>query len=485
MSPFRPGSTRPGPAVLVAVALTGAAGLALVPAGAATAAGPVAPADGAVPAGAPTESAALSAVPAGGALRMVPETRGSGRRQRLVTRVDVVAPDGAQRRLPTLRDTGLDVQPGLAPDGRSFAVVRQDGRIAVVAVRDGRVRLLTPPDLPDLSAARGPNGWSAGAGAETIRWAPSGRSFTVARLLSRGSSGLLPRTVTRSVSCTLRTARCSTAGPGAPADLVPLSRGGLLRLDGPLTWNSDDGSSSTSGFSAAGRRSILKQARRPVVTAASAVGAGGDTRVLRSVISTGRRGVVSFESQAFPGGAGVLVRRTRTRVSPDRPDDGSGLSDEPSLLVSTRTLRPWLVSPAGRVRTFGRSLGVDPIGTLPDGRWIMPVRAVGPARNSEEPEPELAALDARGRVQGLPVGGRPVTPVRLALEAGLPDPFAVGARFDAAVVRGRELVVTLAYSGAGGIVFGPPDRAVVRIALDGSAPARTIDQEDGATYVVR
>jgi hypothetical protein len=415
----------------------------------------------------------------------VPETRGSGRRQRVVSRVDVVAPDGALRRLPTLRETGLDGQPGLAPDGRSFALARRDGRIAVVAVRDGRLRLLTPPDLPDLSAARGRNGWTAANGTETIRWAPSGRSFTVARLLSRSTYGLLPRTVTRSVSCTLRPARCSTAGPEAPADLVPLSRDRLLRLDGPLTWSSDDGSASTSGFSAAGRRSILRQARRPVVTAAGAVDPGGRTRVLRAVVSTGRRGIVSFESQAFPGGAGVLVRRTRTRVGPDRPDEIGGVSDGPSLLVATRTLRPWLVSPTGRVTTFPRSLGVDPIGTLPDGRWIMPVRAVGPARNSDEPEPGLAALDARGRVQALPVGGRPVTPVRLALEAGLPDAFAVGARFEAALVRGQQLVVTLAFSGTGGIFFGPPDRAVVRIPLDGSAPARTLDHEDGATYVVR
>jgi hypothetical protein len=466
--PFRPGSTRPGPTVLVAAALASAAGGAF--ASIAAAAGP-------------------AAVPQGGALRAVPETRGSGPRQRIVTRLDVIAPDGTRRRLATVRRAGLGARPSLAPDGRSFVVAREDGRIVVVSVRDGRTRVLTPPDLPDQPAATvpgqwpiGPGGWTAATGSATIRWA-SNDAFVVGRLLVRDMDGPAPaRATTRAVRCTLRPARCSTAGPSAPADLFPLRGGRLVRLDGPVTGGSDDGNGTHGGFSAAKQRSILEQARRRVaMTAASVVAPGGRQRVLRALTGTGRTGVVSFESQAVAGAAGVLVRRTSTRVGPDR----SAIPDGPAVSVATRILRPWLITPGGRVRTFGRRLGVDPIGTLPDGRWIMPTRDVGAGRGADAPEPELALLDARGRVRGLPVAGRPLTPVRLALEAGLPDSFAVGARFDSVLSRGGDLVVTLSDSGSEGIFFSPPDRAVVRVPLDGSTPARTLDHEAGASYAVR
>jgi hypothetical protein len=409
---------------------------------------------------------------------------------RFVTRLDVVAPDGTRRRLPTLRGAGMGARPSLAPDGRSFAVVREDGRIAVVAVRDGRTRLLTPPGLPARLATPGSprpgadrGGWTAATGSATIRWAASGASFVVGRLLVRETASPSPGApTTRAVVCTLRPARCTTAGRAAPADLIPLGRGRLLRLDGPVTGGSDDGNGTHGGFSAARERSILEQARRLlVVTAASVVQSDGRTRVLHAVTGRGRTGVVSFESEASVSRAGVLVRRTRTRVGPDR----SAFRDGPAVSVSTRALRPWLVTPGGRVRTVGRRLGVDPIGSLPDGGWIMPTRDVGPGRTAEAPEPELAVLDARGRVRGLRVGGRPLTPVRLAVEAGLPDPFAVGARFDSVLVRDGDLVVTLSDSGSGGVVFFPADRAVVRVPLDGSTPARTVDHQAGATYAVR
>ncbi|WP_022929741.1 hypothetical protein [Patulibacter americanus] len=437
----------------------------------------------------PAVAAKPAAVPAGGVLRAVTESRGSGPRQQAVTRLDIIAPDGTRRWLATLPGPGTDAQTGLAPDGRTFASARGDGRIFVVSVRDGRIRLLTPPGLPARPVSPGSNrrhvgrgGWTAETGSTTIRWAPSGSAFVVSRLLVRENASPSPGgATTRAVVCTLRPARCTSAGPAAPAELIPLGRGRLLRLDGPVTRGGDDENGTHSGFGVAEERSILEQARRLVVTAASVVPPRGRLRVLRAVTGRGRTGVVSFASQPSSGPAGVLVRRTRTRVGPVRSEP----SDGPAVSVSTRALRPWLVTPGGRVRTFGRRLGVDPIGSLPDGRWIMPTRDVGPGRTAEAPEPELAVLDARGRVRGLPVGGRPLTPVRLALEAGLPDPFAVGARFDSVLVRGGDLVVTLSDWGSGGIVFAPSDRAVVRVPLDGSAPARTLDHKTGASYAVR
>lgn len=435
-------------------------------------------------------SSALPRAAAGApiAVRLVPETRGRGKAQRLVTRLDAFSADGVRRRVRTIGRGGLFAAPALSPDGRRVAFARPDGRIAVVAVGDGALRTLRPPGLPrprpagDEDVTR----WFVVEGA-AVSWSPDGRVLVAHGLVRRNPERWVSSlSQARTVACVVATGRCTTAGPGAPADLLPLRGDRALRLDGPDATDDRESDATNQLPSTRLERLVLRHRTDPVRTAASlaTTSTGGRrTSVLRSVRSTGRRGIVTFGGRAS-GPAGVLLRRTSVAFRPQTPNEGFPV-DDPGVRIRARVLTPWVVTPTGRLRTLPLRLAVTPIGALADGRWILGSPEARPTRDNATPEPGLTTLDARGRTALLRVGGRPVTPVRLALESGLPDTFAVGAGIVTATPVGDDLLVELQDSGSGGTFFFPADAALVRVPLDGSAPARLIDHEGAASYAVR
>ena len=424
------------------------------------------------------------------AVALVPEFRGRGKARRLVTRVDAFSSDGTRRRVRTVPGGGFVPQPSVSPDRRRVAFALADGRIAVVVLRGGALRRLRPPGLPRPRPADAPSDrsrWTVVDGASTS-WSPDGR-VVVAHALVRREPDRWGSTLveTRSVACVVASGRCTTAGAGAPADLVPLAGGRTLRLDGPSADDDDrDGRSTLQLDTARERRTVLADGRRAVRAAASVVASStgeGRRRVLRALVSTTRDGAVALGAPVA-GPAGVLIRRSSTRLGPPRPQDGFP-TDRRDLEIRSRVLAPWIVSAAGRLRTLPARLGISPIGSLADGRWLVPTAQVGPREGLDTPEPGLATLDRRGRAAPVLVGGRPVTPVRLALDAGLPDTFAAGANLVAAWPAGGDLLVELRDTGYGGGFFFPGDGALVRLPLDGTTPPRIVDHRGGASYDVR
>jgi len=470
--PARASAVAPGPAITTPAALRSVAG---------DAPSPVHPA-------ASTSTAAPGPVLL---VRLVPESRGKGKRQRILTRIDVFSSDGVRRRVRTVGRGGLFTQPALSPDGRRVAFARADGRIAIVGLRDGALRLLRPPGLPaprpaSEEEAGDRSHWAVAENAGTS-WSPDGRTVIAHGLVQREPRRWVSTLgETRSVACTVSTGRCTTAGAGAPADLLPLSGGRTLRLDGPAPSSRSDGTTSYGLDSARQERLALRLGRDPVRTAASVASTPtgvGPRRVLRVVRSSARTGVVAL-GERVTGPAGALIQRRSVRIGPDRSDSGLS-SDDPTVAVTTRTLTPWIVSPAGRLSTLPLRLGAAPIGSLSDGRWLLPTTQVGVSGSFDPPEPGLATLDRRGRVRPFLVGGRAVTPVRLALDAGLPDTFAAGADLVSAWVAGDDLLVGLQDTGYDGAIFFPGDSAIVRLPLDGSTPPRLLDHQGGATYDAR
>ncbi|MEV4420291.1 hypothetical protein AB0L40_09995 [Patulibacter sp. NPDC049589] len=469
--------TRPAPVLAARAAVVASVVLAAFPAAA-----------GASPS-APAAVTRASTTGAPVVVRLVPESRGRGKAQRIVTRIDAFSAGGVRRHVRTVRDGGLVPQPAVSPDRRRVAFARADGRIAIVTLRDGALRLLRPPGLPRPRPERGDvdrSRWAVAPGAG-VSWSPDGR-VVVAHALVQRDPDRWASTLgeVRSVACTVASGRCTTAGRGAPSDLLPLAGGRTLRLDGPSPSDDRDGGSSYQLDGVRQQRLVLARRRDPVRTAASVSASptgSGRLRVLRAIRSDAKAGIVALGSRVS-GPAGVLVRRNATRLGPPRDQEGIP-SSGPAIDLRSRVLAPWLVSPTGHLSTLPLRLAVTPIGTLPDGRWLVPTSEVRASSRFGPPEPGLATLDRRGRVRALLVGGRPVTPVRLALDAGLPDPFAAGAGFLAAWPAGDDLLVALQDSGYGGTVFFLGDSALVRIPLDGRTPPRLVDHEGGASYDAR
>jgi len=106
------------------------------------------------------------------------------------------------------------------------------------------------------------------------------------------------------------------------------------------------------------------------------------------------------------GLAGILLRHA------NEADDGTHSTTSPQP--------PWLVRPDGTVVPLPFELGVSPLTALPDGRWLLPGLDTVWRDDMDEP---LSALDERGTVEPLRVGGRPVTASRVLREAA-PDVLA-------------------------------------------------------------
>lgn len=462
-------------------ALGGAVGLALL------LAAPV-PARAADPAAHPDPGVTADGTAPPVAVRLVAGSRGPAQRGRRVTHVDVLAADGTRRRVRSVGPGALEASPALDPAGRRVAFALQDGRIAVVDLADGALRVLRPPGLPREPAGSGDlSRWTVVAGAD-LAWTTDGRRVLARGITSRLREGRWASALAeyRSVACVVASRRCTTAGAGAASDLLPLPGGRLLRLDGPNGTGRGSERATYGLQSLRQQRSILRTRDRPVRTSAALDpgAAGGRTaRVLRTVLGSGATGVVGLGGRAA-GPAGAIVLRTSTRFSPQRSDPGFPPDGDPGVQVVSRVLRPWVVSPAGRLRTMPLPLAVPPIGSLRDGRWILPSAEARDRPGAGAPEPGLATLDARGRVSDVRAGGRPLTPVGIALDAGLPDTFAVGAEFVAAWPAGDDLLVELRDGGGPGVLVFPGDGALVRVPLDGAA-VRLVDRTEGATYDVR
>jgi hypothetical protein len=100
------------------------------------------------------------------------------------------------------------------------------------------------------------------------------------------------------------------------------------------------------------------------------------------------------------GPAGVLLRHAIVT------DDGSHSEDAPQL--------PWFVQLDGTVVRLPFELGVSPLLSLEDGRWLLP--GADPLWRDDYDEP-LSILDAAGTIAPLLVGGRPVPVSRVLREA--------------------------------------------------------------------
>lgn len=440
----------------------------------------------------------LPGTPAGATLvRLTGDRVGRGRTAASVTRVDLVGADGAVRHVADVRNEGEIPAPTVSPDGTHVAFARPGASIAVVRLRDGRVRILTPPDRPetathaDARTAGVPDADWAGMEGVPIDWSADGRTLVAHGLLRRAPVRWLGALhETRTVRCDVARERCSTAGRAAPSELGLLASGRTVRLDAPSSapvaraaeGSTDLGASPEEEAVALGARD------RPVRSRVSVARPGADAgRPLRTgpARGTARGGVVAYEASTV-GASGVLLRPTRVALRRVEPSPSRAV-----LAVLVDRTRPWLVTPAGRLQRLPRRVA-SPIGTLPDGRWLQ--SSVSPDLGGE---PQLTTVDRRGEVRPLLVAGRPVTPVRLTLEAGLSDTFAVSARVQAAWPAG-EGAVAVALENPGedlfanvtsidGIPVAQPamERALVVLPLDGAAPARLIDHTVGASYAAR
>jgi hypothetical protein len=430
-------------------------------------------------------------------VRLTGDVIGRGRTAISATKVALVGTDGAVRHVATVRNDGEIPAPAVSPDGTHVAFTRPGASIAVVRLRDGRVRILTPPDRPatatraDARTAGVPDEDWAGMEGVPVDWSADGRTLVAHGLLRRAPVRWLGALhETRTVRCDVVRGRCSTAGRGAASDLGLLASGRTVRLDAPSSApvaRAAEGGTNVEASTAA-RAAVLGARDRPVRSRVSLARAGTDAgRPLRTGPARGTAGggIRAYETGTV-GTAGVLLRPTRVALRSARP----GTSRTVLEAVVHRT-RPWLVTPAGRLQRLPRRVG-RPIGALPDGRWLQ-----SSASPDVGGEPQLTTVDRRGAVRPLLVAGRPVTPVRLTLEAGLPDTFAVYARVQAAWPAG-EGAVAVALENPGedllanvtsidGIPVAQPamERALVVVRLDGAAPARLIDHTIGASYAAR
>jgi len=181
------------------------------------------------------------------------------------------------------------------------------------------------------------------------------------------------------------------------------------------------------------------------------------------------------------GSRGVLLRRSHVTVEAGPQAEGGGGIAHSGFEV----LHPWLVTPDGTVTVLPFELGNAPIGTLPDGRFLLPCYAAMWWDGADE---ALTALSDDGSTEPLRLDGESLTPsaIARAIDPSLVVPRAddydhedawavAGARVqDGALVlaltRGGEpgdpwLLVALALDG---LVCGPPRRVAA-----GRTPSET------------
>jgi hypothetical protein len=430
-----------------------------------------------------TPATTSAAPPTGaGVVRISSDTVGHGRAKRPVLRIVVL---GERPRTITVPGGDVVGEPAFDPSGRRLALLRDDLRPVVVPLEGGRPVVLRRPRAPRLPSASRfrPGAWTLTWRAR-VTWAPDGRGFSVQAAIERDPprfAGQLSET--RATFCRVDRRRCTSLLDGAATDLVPLRGGGRLRIDAPVDRN-EPSRRLPNQLGRRDQRRIERSLRDPLTTAL-AIETHGRPRSLVGSRGSMLRGALTVVSPAVTGPAGTLVLRARTAR---RPGFSEGIGD-PVVFSTTDRLAPWLVTPGGRLRTVPLRLGVEPVGTLGDGRFVLgtgDARAT-PNRRPDEPSTTITTLDRRGRLAPLLVGGRPLSPLALAVDAGLPDTFAAGATTFRATADadGRALLVVLADGGSGDTFFAPPDFAVVRVPLDGSGPAQLIDHAWGATYALR
>ncbi len=290
--------------------------------------------------------------------------------------VSAVDRDGGVRRLAAWPATADDdFAASWSPDGAHVAVLA-GGELSVVSAVDGAVAsagTLSPPPEPD-----GPPFHST---EPVIVWQPSGAPLVL---------------------------RPGLEGPS----LIPLQDGWEVRLHGAVevdgghtghgsSWMGLMSEPGTSAEAMRAERARLDErealvASRPIAFGLTAVRNGVEIPVHEERRAPAE-GVTKLHWPPIVGPRGVLLRRSVETM--DRQAGGRIRSD-------IEMQHPWLVTPAGAVRTLPFELGVSPLATLPDGRFLLPGADALWRDGRDEP---LHALADGGRLEPVRLDGDPVS----------------------------------------------------------------------------